>query len=153
MGNLSEPKYDLRAQYNVWVPMRDGVRLSADVYRPDQEGKYPVLLLRTYYGKCNRDLGEADLKEFIFYFVTRGYVVVVQDCRGRYDSEGEFYIEIYDFEDGLDLIAIEAPGLASWEDLDIQQDGDDVGIFYGSSGIYVVDADVSDFSAQDFVIT
>ena len=61
--------------------------------------------------------------------------------------------EIYDFEDGLDLIAIEAPGLASWEDLDIQQDGDDVGIFYGSSGIYVVDADVSDFSAQDFVIT
>ncbi len=84
--------------------MRDGIRLSADVYRPDQEGKYPVLLLRTYYGKCNRDLGDADLKEFIYYFVTRGYVVVVQDCRGRYDSEGEFYIEIYDFDDGYDTI-------------------------------------------------
>lgn len=81
--------------------MRDGVRLSADVYMPDKEGRYPVLLMRTYYGKCNIT---GEMKEFISYFVKRGYVVVIQDCRGRYDSEGEFYPEIYDFDDGYDTI-------------------------------------------------
>lgn len=91
----------MKTKYNVWVPMRDGVRLSADVYMPDKEGEYPVLLMRTYYGKCN---ATSERKEFISYFVERGYVVVIQDCRGRYDSEGEFYIEIYDFNDGYDTV-------------------------------------------------
>jgi len=48
---LSKPKYKVKAQFNVPIPMRDGVRLSADVYRPDAKGKFPVLLTRTYYGK------------------------------------------------------------------------------------------------------
>jgi len=91
----------LKVKYNVWVPMRDGVRLSADVYMPDKLGKYPVLLMRTYYGKCNVT---SEMKEFVSYFVEHGYVVVIQDCRGRYDSEGEFYIEISDFNDGYDTV-------------------------------------------------
>jgi len=99
---LSQPKYQVKAQFNVPTPMRDGVKLSADIYRPDAEEKFPVLLTRTYYGKGSRDILHARGKEFIEYFVSRGYVVVIQDCRGRYDSQGEFYIEIYDAEDGDD---------------------------------------------------
>lgn len=102
--NLSESTYGIKAQYNVLIPMRDGVRLSADIYLPDREGKYPVLLMRTYYGKCNFDLSNDESREFIRFFVERGYAMVIQDCRGRYDSEGEFYIEIYDFDDGYDTI-------------------------------------------------
>lgn len=96
--------FNLRAEYNVPVRMRDGVRLSADVYRPDRKGRFPVLLSRTYYGKSREDLGDPSSKEFIEFFVTRGYVVVIQDCRGRYDSEGEFYPEIHDAKDGYDTI-------------------------------------------------
>jgi len=110
--NLSKPIYKVKAKYNVWVPMRDGVRLSADVYLPEKEGRYPVLLTRTYYGKCNSDLTDEEMKEFIHYFVERGYVMVIQDCRGRYDSEGEFYIEIYDFDDGYD--SVEWCGTQEW---------------------------------------
>lgn len=102
--NVSKPTYGLKAKYNVLVPMRDGVQLSADVYLPHRDGKYPVLLTRTYYGKCNKDLNEKEMGEFITYFVARGFVVVIQDCRGRYDSEGSFYIEIYDFDDGYETV-------------------------------------------------
>jgi len=99
---LSKPQYGVKAEFNVPVPMRDGVKLSADIYLPDAEGQFPVLLTRTYYGKCNWDISRSRGKEFIEYFVSRGYVMVIQDCRGRYDSEGKFYIEIYDAEDGYD---------------------------------------------------
>lgn len=101
-GRLSQPKYKIKMEFNVPIPMRDGVKLSADIYRPDAEGKFPVLLTRTYYGKNNFDILHDRGREFIEYFVSRGYVVVVQDCHGRYDSEGNFYIEIYDAEDGYD---------------------------------------------------
>lgn len=103
-GNISKPTYGLKAKYDAFILMRDGVRLSADVYLPDTDGKYPVLLMRTYYGKCNSDLAEKEMEEFISFFVKHGYAVVVQDCRGRYDSEGNFYIEIYDFDDGYDTV-------------------------------------------------
>jgi len=96
--------FRLEADYNVPVKMRDGVRLSADVYRPSLKRRFPVLLSRTYYGKSTRDLGDTKSREFIEYFVRRGYVVVIQDCRGRYDSEGEFYPEIHEADDGYDTI-------------------------------------------------
>lgn len=83
--------------------MMGGVGLSADIYLPDKEGKYPVLLMRTCYGKCSFDLSNDEAKEFI-RFLWKGDAMVIQDCRGRYDSEGEFYIEIYDFDDGYDTI-------------------------------------------------
>jgi putative CocE/NonD family hydrolase len=95
---------NLIAEYNVPVRMQDGIHLSADVYRPARRGRYPVLLSRTYYGKSQSDLGDARSKQFIEYFVSRGYAVVIQDCRGRYDSEGEFYPEIHDGDDGYDTI-------------------------------------------------
>jgi putative CocE/NonD family hydrolase len=84
--------------------MRDGIHLSADAYRPATRGRFPVLLSRTYYGKSRSDLGDADSRKFVEYFVRRRYAVVIQDCRGRYDSEGEFYPEIHEADDGYDTI-------------------------------------------------
>ncbi len=103
-ANLSQPQFKVKCEFNVTIPMRDGVKLSADVYRPEAEGKFPVLLTRTYYGKSTQDIFHQDDAGFIRYLVTRGYAVVVQDCRGRWDSEGDFYIEIYDAEDGFDTM-------------------------------------------------
>ncbi|MCZ6634750.1 MAG: CocE/NonD family hydrolase [bacterium] len=84
---------------NVDVPMRDGVLLRANVFRPDGPGQYPGLLLRTPYGK---PAGGYDR------FVRSGYVVVTQDSRGRYASEGDyvpFTVEnTGDAEDGYDSV-------------------------------------------------
>ncbi|MGH7906912.1 MAG: CocE/NonD family hydrolase, partial [Candidatus Binataceae bacterium] len=80
--------------------MRDGVRLMADVYRPDAPGRFPALLSRLPYNKDLRKRpGDID------YFVERGYVVVMQDVRGRFASEGdEYYPLIYDVNDGHDTV-------------------------------------------------
>jgi putative CocE/NonD family hydrolase len=77
--------------------MRDGVVLRADVYRPDADGKFPVLLQRTPYNKA----GEFD---FGLKAAARGYVVVVQDVRGRYTSEGEWYTFRHEPDDGYDTV-------------------------------------------------
>jgi len=66
------------------VPMRDGVRLSANVFRPEGPGRYPAILVRTPYGKGH------DISPNYLPFVEHGYAVVVQDVRGRYASEGIF---------------------------------------------------------------
>src|SRR5262249_13604875 len=50
---LSKPTYQVRVEKNVRIPMRDGVTLAADIYRPDVNGKFPVLLLRTFYGRAS----------------------------------------------------------------------------------------------------
>ncbi|PKW00002.1 hypothetical protein ATK30_0073 [Amycolatopsis echigonensis] len=81
---------------------RDGVVLRADVYRPEEPGRYPVLVRRTPYGKRVNDLA-ADFSE-AHYFASHGYVVVVQDTRGRFASEGAWYPFIYEARDGYDTI-------------------------------------------------
>src|SRR5438445_13706664 len=70
---------DLRLEINKRVPMRDGVSLSADVYRPASSGKFPALLMRTYWGKH-----ESGKIKMALYFVKRGYAVVLEDVRGRF---------------------------------------------------------------------
>ena len=81
------PEYKVIRERNVMVPMRDGVRLATDVYRPDSPGRFPVLVTRGPYGKD----GYADNQEHsIWFFPQRGYAVVSQDCRGRFESEGEY---------------------------------------------------------------
>jgi len=96
--------YQVETQRNVYVAMRDGVRLAVDLHRPSQDGKpldgpFPVLLQRTPYNKSTevRDL-EAD------FFAARGYVVAIQDCRGRHASEGGFTKYISDGPDGYDTV-------------------------------------------------
>jgi len=82
---------------NTMIPMRDKVLLATDIYKPDGEGSWPVLIARTPYNKdghVERD-GVAD-------FVKAGYVVAFQDVRGRFASEGDFYPYIYETNDALD---------------------------------------------------
>ncbi len=86
--SVSQPTYEVTVEKNVPVPMRDGTRLKADVYRPKAAGKFPVLLERSPYNKENSSEIQAGSPAF---FASRGYVVVIQDVRGRYASEGEFY--------------------------------------------------------------
>jgi len=103
---------------NVMVTVRDGVRLATDVYRPARDGvavagRFPVILERTPYGKGNASRSEVDRgetkarprPEVAAWFVRHGYVVIYQDCRGRYDSEGHFVKYLSDGEDGYDTIA------------------------------------------------
>jgi hypothetical protein len=80
--------------------MRDGVILRADVLLPSAEGKFPVLVYRTPYGK---DRGPSEWTTFN-KAVARGYVVVIQDVRGRYASEGEFAPYQNEGRDGYDTI-------------------------------------------------
>ncbi len=82
--------------------MRDGVTLYADIYRPHQEGEFPVLLTRLPY---NKDLPFYSHRYLDTHrMVQNGYVVIVQDVRGRFHSEGEFYPFLYEAEDGYDTV-------------------------------------------------
>src|SRR5437764_3830061 len=81
------------------TPMRDGVKLYADVYRPRREGKFPVLVVRTPYGVQRDGMHETKIR-----FARRGYAVVVQDVRGRYQSEGKWEPFRNEAEDGYDTI-------------------------------------------------
>ena len=85
--------------YDVRVPMRDGATLSADVYRPDTNQKVPVILVRTPY-----DNGVAAQVAAGKWWAARGYAYVVQDVRGRGESDGEFYPLVHEAEDGDDTI-------------------------------------------------
>jgi len=90
-------QYPVTFERNVAVKMRDGVTLHADIYRPKTEGKFPVLLQRTPYDK-NNDF------EFGLNAAAHGYVVIVQDVRGRYTSEGEWYTFKNEPNDGYDTV-------------------------------------------------
>jgi putative CocE/NonD family hydrolase len=87
----------LKVEIGVKMKTRDGVALVADVYRPDAEGRFPTLLQRTPYDRRG-GIGEArDL-------AAAGYVVIRQDVRGRFDSEGEFYPFRHEAADGYDAV-------------------------------------------------
>ena len=94
---LSPATYTVKREMNVKVPMRDGVQLSADIYRPDASARFPALLLRTPYSNNAQD----EIRDSEWY-AARGYVVVNQDVRGRYDSGGEFYAFRHEADDGVD---------------------------------------------------
>jgi len=88
-------------QQNVEIPMRDGTILRADIYRPKAEGMYPVLMARTPYNKAG--LG-GDGKRF----AAKGYIVVCQDARGRFASDGKWEsfvrFDTNDARDGYDTV-------------------------------------------------
>jgi putative CocE/NonD family hydrolase len=81
------------------VPMRDGVKLYADLYRPRADGRYPVLVVRTPYGVQRDGVHETMIK-----FAKRGFAVVIQDTRGRYESEGKWEPFRNEAKDGYDTI-------------------------------------------------
>jgi uncharacterized protein len=88
---------NLLLQRDVSMKTRDGVTLKADIYRPEGEGPFPVLLERTPY---NKD-GAAS---FAQQAVARGFMVVAQDVRGRYASDGEWYTFKHEIDDGYDTV-------------------------------------------------
>jgi hypothetical protein len=94
---LSKPEYEIVEDRNVKVPMRDGVELATDIYRPADEGKFPVVLSRTPYKK---EMAELQGR----YYARRGYVFSVQDCRGRFSSSGTWEPFVNEPEDGHDAI-------------------------------------------------
>lgn len=98
------PRYDIVLRPSLRVPMRDGIRLSLDLYWPVGAGeRLPVILLRTPYGKQHwRD--DPVLAPRARLFAGQGFAVVVQDMRGRYESEGEFTIALGDAQDGSDTV-------------------------------------------------
>lgn len=81
---------------------RDGVRLDADVYRPSEPGTYPVLLMRQPYGRA---IASTICYAHPRWYAARGYIVVIQDVRGRGSSEGTFTLFRDDADDGADAIA------------------------------------------------
>lgn len=100
----SHQAYDWVREADVMVAMRDGVRLATDVYRPALDGRavpgvFPVLLERTPYDKRRLDLTAAAK-----FFARHGYAVAMQDVRGRFQSEGEWYAFGDEGPDGEDTV-------------------------------------------------
>jgi putative CocE/NonD family hydrolase len=89
--------YDVQATYDVKVPMRDGVTLSTDLYLPKAPGPFPTVLVRTPYDNS----AEAHVENGRRY-AQRGYAFVVQDLRGRFDSEGDYCPYVHEADDGYD---------------------------------------------------
>lgn len=93
---------DVVVERDVECRLRDGTVLRADVYRPHTDGPLPVLLMRMPYGKttAGANWGYAHPA----WYANRGYVVVIQDVRGRYASDGEFTPFVGEAEDGYDAV-------------------------------------------------
>jgi putative CocE/NonD family hydrolase len=111
---ISQPQYGISEERDVFVPVRDGVRLAINIFRPDVKGKFPALLAMSGYGKDEQDLNlppqplnksavwdgnleAGDTSEI----VPRGYVHIVADSRGTGHSEGE-YTGTYTSQEGRD---------------------------------------------------
>lgn len=84
-------------QLELMVPMRDGVKLATGIYLPEGNGRWPVVLIRTPYGKSTQATSNA-------LWTARGFVLVVQDCRGKFKSEGEYRPFVDDGIDGYDTV-------------------------------------------------
>lgn len=80
---------------------RDGVRLDADVYYPNGSGPWPVLLMRQPYGRA---IASTVVYAHPTWYAAHGYIVVIQDVRGRGTSEGKFDLFAYEVEDGYDSV-------------------------------------------------
>ena len=101
--------FDVIVQSDVMMPMRDGVRLATDIYRPASQGRFvaqpfPVILERTPYGKSQQGTRHASTS-IARMLASHGYVVVHQDVRGRGESEGAYVKYLSDAADGYDCCA------------------------------------------------
>src|SRR4051794_18361724 len=90
-----------RVLKDVMVPMRDRVRLATDVWIPDREPA-PALLVRVPYSKDSQTLYGITILPSVYALVEAGYVLVLQDTRGTFRSEGEFRPMLDEGSDGVD---------------------------------------------------
>jgi putative CocE/NonD family hydrolase len=94
---ISKAEFEFEIDVDVKIPMRDGIKLATDIYRPKADGVLPVVLVRTPYKK---EMNEIQAK----FFARRGYVYAVQDCRGRFSSPGEWEPFVNEARDGYDTV-------------------------------------------------
>jgi putative CocE/NonD family hydrolase len=87
-----------------YAPMRDGVRLATEVYRPADAGRYAVVLTRSPYNRGVSPKGSNCDNASMRYFAAHGYVALNQDVRGRYRSEGFFHPMVQEARDGYDAV-------------------------------------------------
>jgi uncharacterized protein len=95
MGNV------IKVDRNVPSRMRDGTILHSDIYYPEGQGQFPAILMRLPYDKNH---GQDYVYSHPSWFARHGYLVVIQDTRGRWSSEGEFYPFKYEMNDGYDTV-------------------------------------------------
>jgi len=96
-------------QENVSLTTRDGIRLDADLYRPETSEKLPILLMRQPYGRA---IASTVVYAHPRWYASQGYIVVIQDVRGRGSSEGEFQLFANEIADGIDTLnwLVQLPG-------------------------------------------
>ena len=99
----------LRPKETASLVTRDRVRLDADIYRPASDERFPVLLMRQPYGRA---IASTVVYAHPAWYAAHGYIVVVQDVRGRGSSEGNFKLFSHEIEDGFDTVnwAASLPG-------------------------------------------
>jgi len=108
--SMPEPENEVRLEESRMVPMRDGVRLSTDLYFPEiPDEKLPTVLIRTPYNKNSfrerETNGEHRAGGTAYMFASHGFVVAVQDCRGKHESEGIYSPPAgHEAEDGYDAV-------------------------------------------------
>ncbi len=96
----SAQTFSVKVERGIEIKMRDGVVLRGDLFRPDTDGKFPVLLQRTPYRRATWGYDV----NFAQRAASRGYVVFLQDVRGRYTSDGDWYPFLHESDDGYDTI-------------------------------------------------
>jgi hypothetical protein len=99
---MNQATYDVSVERDVEARMRDGTILRADIWRPRGGGPFPVLLQRLPYEK---EFALADSYSHPRWYASQGYIVVQQDCRGRYRSDGVWDPFVHEVEDGADTVA------------------------------------------------
>lgn len=107
-SNVSPPHHRIKMLCDLKCPMRDGIELSTDVFLPAEGGPFPIIMVRTPYNKHDENMVLRDA----VYLAQRGYAVVLQDVRGRYDSPGEWYPFVHEAQDGHD--AVEWAAIQPW---------------------------------------
>lgn len=98
-----QPAHRMIVDIGVRMKMRDGVELVGDVYRPDETGRWPVILHRNAYDRTDPGMGSMVIVDPA-WLARQGFVVVVQDTRGRGDSDGEFDPVYQEVNDGFDTV-------------------------------------------------
>ena len=98
-GEVSPVLYSVREEKDILTPMRDGTCLAMDLLLPEVDGPSPVILIRTPYDKViSRDI------PLVRDLAMRGYVIAIQDCRGRFNSDGDFSPYQQEHDDGFDSV-------------------------------------------------
>lgn len=92
---------EVTLERDVAMTMRDGAKLRADIYTPVGSGPYPVLLMRSPYDKSVSEFESLLPPE---WYARQGFILVIQDVRGCFESEGDFEPFAHEFDDGVDTI-------------------------------------------------